>query len=40
MLHNERLQMENIAADLDISKALVKEYIEIIEDEMKKGVNK
>lgn len=36
-LREEGLLVENIAADLDMSKALVKEYVEIIEDEMNKG---
>jgi len=36
-LSEEGLPVENIAADLDMSKALVKEYVEIIEDEMNKG---
>lgn len=36
-LNGEGLPVENIAADLDMSKALVKEYVEIIEDEMNKG---
>lgn len=39
-LSEEGLPVENIAADLDMSKALVKEYVEIIEDKMKEGGKK
>jgi hypothetical protein len=38
-LHGDGMPTENIASELEMSKSLVKEYIEIIEDmaEMKKG---
>ncbi|HJH30990.1 MAG TPA: DUF1670 domain-containing protein, partial [Methanosarcinaceae archaeon] len=36
-LSEEGLPVENIAADLDMSKNLVKEYVEIIGDMMNKG---
>ena len=39
MLHGDGIPTENIASELEMSKSLVSEYVEIIEDlaEMKKG---
>ncbi len=34
-LYNEGFQVKNIASDLDMNKTLAKEYVEIIEDEIK-----
>ena len=36
-LHSEGLPVENISSDLEMSKNLVKEYVEIIEEERKNG---
>ena len=38
-LHGDGIPAENIASELEMSKSLVREYVEIIEDlaEMKKG---